>query len=108
MMKNENRFQPDLIREIKKLFPGCMVLKNDTSYMQGAPDLTILYKNMWAVLEVKKSKSAIAQPNQPYYVDVLNDMSFAAFIYPENKDEVLHDLQQAFQPPRVTCISVRK
>lgn len=93
----EKGFQKNLIKDIKNRFPGCVVMKNDSSYIQGIPDLTILYKNRWAVLEGKKDKNAVRQPNQDYYVDKLNDMSFARFIYPENKEEVLNELQQAFE-----------
>lgn len=95
--KNRERdFQASLIKEIKLMFPGCIVLKNDASYIQGIPDLLVLYNDTWASLEVKVSSSAKKQPNQDYWVDVMGDMSFAAFIYPENKEEVLHALQQAF------------
>lgn len=92
----ERDFQASLIREIKLMFPGCIVLKNDTSYVQGIPDLLVLHDNKWASLEVKISSHAKKQPNQPYYIEKMNEMSFAAFIYPENKEEVLHALQQAF------------
>ena len=64
----ENRFQKDLIKEIKEMFPGCVVLKNDSEYIQGIPDLTILYKNKWVTLECKKSPNENHQPNQDYYV----------------------------------------
>lgn len=50
------------------------------------------------MLEVKKSANAAHQPNQDYYVEKMNLMSFARFIYPENKKEVLHELQQSFRP----------
>lgn len=80
------------------MFPGCVVLKNDPNYLQGIPDLTIFYKDRWATLEVKKSANAPAQPNQRYYVDMMDYMSFSRFIYPENKEEVLHELQQSFRP----------
>lgn len=93
----ENRFQSDLIRELKEVFPGCIVLKNDPCYIQGVPDLLILYGDKWAALECKKSKSARRQPNQEYYIDKMDAMSFARFIYPENKEEVLDGLQQAFE-----------
>lgn len=93
----ENNFQSDLIKELKRYFPGCIIMKNDSSYIQGIPDLTILYKKHWATLEVKKSMGEPKRPNQDYYVDVMNGMSFSRFIYPENKEEVLHDLQSAFE-----------
>lgn len=96
MAKLESKFQKELIDEIRKQYPGCIILKNDSSYIQGFPDWTILYKNKWAVLEAKRSRTADKQPNQPYYVDKLNSMSYSRFVYPENKDEVLQELQQIF------------
>ena len=92
----ENAFQSGLIKEIKKTFPGCVVMKNDSSYIQGIPDLTVFYKNKWCVLEVKKSANAHRQPNQEYYIGMMNDMSFGRFIYPENKDEVIKELKEFF------------
>lgn len=92
----ESKFQAQLIKDLKQLFPGCMVLKNDPNYLQGIPDLTILYKDRWATLEVKRSEGARHRPNQDYYVNYMNDMSYSSFIYPENKTEVLDELQQAF------------
>lgn len=96
MAVRENTFQAALIKELKDLFPGCVVLKNDPNYIQGFPDLTILYKDKWAVLECKKSLSASKRPNQRYYVDMLGEMSYANFICPENREDVLDELQQAF------------
>lgn len=93
----ESKFQSRLIREIEERLPGCVVLKNDPTYIQGIPDLIILYKNTWAALEVKKSASAAHRPNQEYYVEMLNDMSFSAFVFPENKEEVLDAMEQALQ-----------
>ncbi len=93
----ESKFQKKLIDELCELFPGCIVLKNDSSYIQGIPDLTIFYGEHWATLECKKSKNASLRPNQEYYVKKMNDMSFSAIIYPENKEEVLDELQQAFK-----------
>ncbi len=92
----ERRFQAKLIKEIKERFPGCIVLKNDADYLQGIPDLTILHHDKWATLECKKNASAEKQPNQEYYVGYMNEMSFSRFICPENKEEVLDELQQAF------------
>ena len=93
----ESKFQADLIKDIKKMFPGCVVMKNDSSYIQGIPDLLVLYNDRWASLECKKSEGARKQPNQEYYVEKLDNMSFSRFIYPENKEEVLRELQSAFQ-----------
>lgn len=92
----ESGFQDRLKQDLEYMFPGCLIMKLDSSYIQGIPDLLILYEDKWAVLECKKYASARKQPNQEYYVDMLNDMSFAAFIYPENKEEVLYELQQTF------------
>ena len=93
----ENRFKTELIKELKSIFPGCVVIHPDATEIQGIPDILVLYKNKWAALEGKKSYNSHRQPNQQHWVDVLDSMSFAAFIFPENKDEVLHDLQQSFE-----------
>lgn len=95
-MRRENTYQPRLIKKLEKLFPGCFILKNDSGYLQGVPDLLVLYRNHWAMLEVKRSANEDKEPNQEYYVELLGEMSFAAFIYPENEEEVLHALQQTF------------
>lgn len=94
--KFERDFQSKLIKDLKVIFPGCMVMKLDPDYIQGIPDILVLYKNKWAVLEVKRSKNAKRQPNQDYYVEMMDDMSFSRFIYPENKDEVLSELKGVF------------
>lgn len=93
----EREFQAALIVELRETFPGCYVLKNNPNRLQGIPDLLILWHDRWAVLECKKSASAPTRPNQPYYVEKWNQMSFAAFIHPENKKEVLRALQSAFR-----------
>lgn len=93
----ENRFKQNLVKELENLFPGCIVIHLDPTEYQGIPDLLILYKNKWASLEGKKSEREHRQPNQEYYVGLMNQMSFSRFIYPENKEEVLYELQQAFQ-----------
>ena len=93
----ESSFQAQLIKELKRMFPGCIVVKNDSSYIQGIPDLTIFYKDKWATLECKQNARAKKQPNQEYYVGRMNEMSFSKFICPENKEEVLYELQQTFK-----------
>lgn len=98
----EKTFQSKLIKDIKKRFKGCIVLKTDPTYIQGLPDILILYKNKWAALEVKRSLKAKHQPNQDYYVKLMNKMSFARFISPEVKEEVLNELCKTLQPKRST------
>ena len=93
----ENRFKTNLIKEIKRRFPGCMIMHMDPNETQGIPDLLILYNNKWVALEGKKSKDASARPNQAYYVKKMKEMSYAAFIYPENKEEVLHEISRIFK-----------
>lgn len=89
----ESRFQAKLKERLKKLFPGCIIMKNDPNDIQGIPDLTVLYKDKWATLECKRSEKAKnRQPNQPYYVEKMNEMSFSRFIFPENEETVLTDL----------------
>ena len=98
-MARENEFQRKLIQDIEKRFPGSIVMKNDPNHIQGIPDLTILYKNKWATLECKKSKNDTKhpQPNQETYIEKMNEMSYSSFIYPENKEEVLNELQTIFR-----------
>ena len=103
----ERNFQANLIKEIKELFPGCVVLKNDANYIQGFPDLTVLYEDKWATLECKKEERAKKRPNQDYYVKKCDEMSFSRFVQPENKEEVLNELQQAFKPRRSARVSRR-
>lgn len=99
-MSTESKFEYDLVREILDLFPGSIVLKNDANNLQGFPDRLILFEDKWAAFEVKAYKEARHRPNQDYYVKELNKMSYASFVYPENKEVFLHELQQAFRPGR--------
>jgi len=93
----ESMFQAQLIKRLYERFPGCVIFKNDPRYFQGFPDITILYKNKWAILEVKESATASHQPNQDIWVDRLNAMSYSRFVYPENVEEVLNELEQSFE-----------
>lgn len=90
----ESGFQDGLRKDLEKALPGCMIFKMEQQ--QGIPDLLVLYKDRWLSLECKKSAKAKKQPNQEYYVDKMNKMSFSRFIYPENKEEVLNEILQAF------------
>lgn len=100
--KLERDYQSDLIKKLKVMFPDIVILKNDSGYLQGVPDLSLFYGSCWAMLEVKASAASPEQPNQGYYVELCDAMSFAAFIYPENEREVLNALQQSFLAGRAT------
>lgn len=95
-LKLESQFQAKLIKRIKSEFgeENVIVLKNDPDYIQGFPDLTILGKNRYAVLECKRSKNASRQPNQEFYIAKANRLSYGRFIYPENEDEIINDLHR--------------
>ena len=101
----EAQYQAKLIKKIRFMLPGCVILKNDSSYMPGVPDILILFHSRWAMLEIKLSSDAYQQPNQDYYVHLLDEMSFASFINPQNEEEVLYDLQLSFGFDGSTCVS---
>ena len=96
----ESDFQSGLIREIKSRFPGSIVMKNDAGLKQGIPDLTVLFEDRWAALECKASSKSKHRPNQDRRVQQMNDMSYASFVYPENKEEVLDEMERAFRSKR--------
>ena len=98
--RTENEFQRRLIRDIQAMLPGCYILKNDSGYIQGIPDLTILYEDRWAMLECKRSLRSPYQPNQEEYLRELDDMSFASMICPENREEILDGLQRSLKTRR--------
>lgn len=104
----ESKFQKEVIDDIQELLPDAIVMKNDPNYIQGIPDLTILSGDKWATLEIKKSKDATHQPNQDFYVERMKNMSYSAFIFPENKEEVLHEMAQSLKPKRRTRIPKSK
>lgn len=93
----ESEFQAIVIKELKEdILPGCEVLKNDAGYRPGVPDLIILFGERWGMLEVKQTIFASYRPNQEWYLDHYDKMSFATMICPENKEEVYRAIQQAF------------
>ena len=95
-MKRESKFQGELVKEIKRRWPTAVVMKNDPNYIQGIPDLTVLYSDRWAMLECKRSRDEARQPNQEYYVSTMNGMSFARFVCPENVEDVLDEMEAHF------------
>lgn len=97
MGKLESKFQKEVKDDIRKRLPGSLVLKTDPNEIQGIPDLLILHKDKWAMLEVKRAANAPHRPNQDYYIEKMGELSYASFIYPENKEEILDELQRTLQ-----------
>ena len=105
----ESSFQAKLRAEIEQRFPGSKTLKNDPSVNKGIPDVLVLYKDKWAALECKDSAEEMAKrKNQIYHVQKMNEMSFARFVCPENKEDVLNEMEQAFGLLRSSCFYGRK
>lgn len=96
-MSKESDFERELMEDLDEAFPGCMVIKGASMFRQGVPDRILLCGKNWAALEVKPDPKAATQPNQPWYVEKMNDMSYAAIITPENKQEVISEIQAAFR-----------
>lgn len=88
----ERQFQAKLIRELRDL--GFTVWKNQQNATTelGRPDLIVLKGVFWGCLEVKKDRLASHRPFQDAKVSTYDKMSFARFIYPENKDEIIEEL----------------
>jgi hypothetical protein len=104
-MAGESRFQASLIREIRQNYPGAVIIRPDSGYLQGIPDRLILYRNKWAAFECKADEDSGHRTNQDYYINLLDKMSYASFVYPENKERFLHELQQTFRSARSSRIS---
>lgn len=94
----ESTFQKEVLRpELDRRFPGCLIIKGNSAVRQGVPDWIVLWGPRWGFLEAKRSRSATLQTNQEYYVELLDEMSFAAFIDPSNYMEVLDQMERAFK-----------
>lgn len=100
----ENKYQEYLVQKLQKIYPKAIILKNDPNYKQGIPDLTIFEGPNWATLEVKRDENAPHQPNQDYYVEKMDKMSYSTFIYPQNEEEVLDGMAQTLRARRKTCV----
>lgn len=92
-MALESNFQARLIRQLEAEFPGAVVIKTDPNYIQGFPDLLFLQDSFWGALEVKRARNSVRQPNQQYWVQRLNLMSYSRFIHPGNAVDILEELE---------------
>ena len=107
-MARESNFEHALVRRILRIYPGAIILKNDANRLQGFPDRLILFGKAWAAFDTKAKETAGHRPNQDYYIDLLNQMSYASFVYPQNEETFLHELQQTLRPNRRTRLSKRE
>lgn len=103
-IKKESKFQSALIKRIYEMYPEAIVLKNDPNYRQGIPDLIVLYRDKYAMLECKRDESSSHQPNQLYYIKMFSRYTVASFVYPQNVEEILNEIQKLFDTARPTCI----
>lgn len=86
-----------LITRLQDEFKGCIIVKNNPNWIQGIPDILVLYNDKWAALECKRNCRASHRPNQDYYVNRMDEMSFASFIFPENEEFVMNRLKKYFK-----------
>lgn len=94
----ESAIQKKIIDEIKVRLPGAIVIKNDARYIQGYPDLSIHYKDKYALLETKRASNSSKRPNQDYYISkAKQDGAFASFINFDNKDAVLDEMERSLK-----------
>ena len=92
----EGDYQNKLCEKIRERIPGALIMKTDPTFIQGIPDLLIVKDKRWAALEVKKGKKASHRPNQDFYVNKMNNWSYAAVIFPENEKEIIDELERTF------------
>jgi hypothetical protein len=91
-----NGFQYQMRKRLEREFPGCIVLKNDPSWIGGIPDLLMVWGPHWAALETKAEPKSKRQPNQPFYVDKMDRMSYASFVSQDNVEEVIDEIHRSF------------
>lgn len=90
----ESRFQSSVKHELETKYPGCIVRKNPPGQENGFPDLVMYYGPIWAMFECKREKDARKRPNQKWWVERLDEMSFARLIFPENRERVMGELDE--------------
>jgi len=94
----ESAFKKNFITELNvRLAPIDLEYIHTRSHNRSFPDLLILGPgSTWAALEFKAAEEADHQPNQAWYINRLNHWAYATFMYPENREEVLGDLEKLF------------
>lgn len=103
----ESEFERRLVKKLEQMYPGAYVIKNNPNYIQGFPDRLFLFNDFWAAFDAKRSPDAHVRPNQRYYINKLNEMSLAMFVYPENEEEFIYEIQQSLESKRRSRFSKR-
>ncbi len=91
----ENLFKKYVKKRIIDRFPN-LDLDFITPTNRSMPDMIIIAPIVWAALEFKRSEGASLRPNQDYHIMRLNEKGYATFVFPENVEEVLDELEILF------------
>ena len=95
---SEATFRTKWLNKFKKLSPDIFIEFADPKRKNGIPDVIIFYKKKYARLETKRSKNASKRLHQQYYIDYFNSQGiYAAFLTPENQEEVYNALRRYFK-----------
>jgi len=99
-MTPEGKFKKKFKKDFLAVRPDVVIFEPDASRRRSDPDMLIIdgdgERQIWAALEFKESEDADHQPNQDYRVEKLSKKGYASFVYPENAEEVFHELEQLF------------
>ncbi len=94
----ESEFKEIVKDEIRDRFPD-LDLDFVTTISRSMPDMIILAPACyWAALEFKRSKNSPHRPNQDHHIERLRKKGYATFVYPENLEVVLDELEILFTP----------
>ncbi len=93
----ESEFKKRTIQRIKDRLPSLdLDFINTKPFNRSMPDTFVIGPWCWAALEFKRSEDADQQANQDYHIERLNRKGYARFVFPENVEEVLDDLEAVF------------
>lgn len=92
--KLEAETQAAFVKRLRKSFERVLILKNDSGYLQGIMDLTVILPGAIIFIEVKPYVGAPYEPNQEYYLDLVQQFGFfSCTLTPENEEEVFRAIQ---------------
>lgn len=93
--KLEAVFQAAFVKRLRNTFDRVIILKNDSGYLQGIMDLTVILPGCVIFLETKPYEDAPYEANQEYYLDLVQRFGhFSATVYPENEEVIFRAIQE--------------